>query len=68
MGCGSSRSDHIRAEIQRNSALADHLYSILGLEPVSKDVAEYVARLRAEGFDSPEDLDQLAIAKLAAKP
>lgn len=69
MGCGSSRHETLDwAETRRNSALADYLSSILGIEPTSKDVVEYVKRLRAGGFDTPEDVDTLAVGTLNAAP
>ena len=70
MGCGSSSSRKTvnQAEELRNFALANHIYSILGIAPVSEDVAQYVMRLRSEGYDSPNDLDKLSIATLGAEP
>ena len=67
MGCGSSKKVN-QAEELRNFALANHLYYVLGITPVSDDVVRYVAHLRSEGFDSPDDLDKLTIATLEAKP
>ena len=67
MGCGSSKKVN-QADELRNFALANHLYSILGITPVSEDVERYVTRLRSQGFDSPEDLDKLTIAALDAGP
>ena len=57
-----------RAEGERNSALETHLYSILGLKPVADDVTRYVSALRAGGYDTPEDLDEMTVEDLAGKP
>ena len=57
-----------RAEDERNSALAKHLYSILGLKPVADDVTRYVSALRSAGCDLPEDLYEIAVEDLAGKP
>ena len=71
MGCGSSRPKVGQAEEQAdecNTNLAVHLASIFGIKPTSTDVTRYVLALRSEGFDAPEDLHDLTVETLAAKP
>ena len=64
MGCGSSR----QADIECNSVLANHLSDILGIRPGSAVVQRYVTQLRSEGFDTPDDLDTIAVATLETAP
>ena len=49
-----------RAEAKCNFVLAMHLSAILGIEAGSADILRYVARLRSEGCDGPDDFDELA--------
>lgn len=48
-----------RAEAKCNYVLAMHLSAILGIEAGSADILRYVARLRLEGCDGPDDFDEL---------
>ena len=66
MGCGSSRVP--QAEDTRKAALAAHLYSILGITPVSEIVETYVIQLKSEGWDTPDDFDELPVDELCQEP
>ena len=71
MGCGSSRHDVGRVDVDDdlcNTRLAKHLSTILGIKAKSPDIVQYVAWLRSEGCDAPEDIDDLTIEELADEP
>ena len=51
-----------------SAALASHLSSILCIKAASADVALYVGRLRSQGFDTKEDIDNMPVETLAASP
>ena len=74
MGCGSSRArgnvsnQAEEAEAKYNAALAAHLSAILDIAAVSDTVVRYVAQLRSEGCDTPNDFQGLAADELAGDP
>ena len=58
----------MHADDECNAALAAYLASIFGVKKTSADVARYILALQSEGFNAPEDLDELTIEVLAATP
>ena len=81
MGCGSSghvpqdpelepeqHNLETEADNKRDVLLGAHIYAILCIKPISADVTKYVARLRAEGCDTPDDFDDLTVEELSNEP
>ena len=67
MGCGSSTPSTGESDIPA-SALAIHLADCLGLNPAHAEIQRYVSALNAEGWDLPDDLDNLTIEELKKEP
>lgn len=62
MGCGSSRVSTF------DEALFLHLSRVLGMPKDHLVIKQYVASLRSEGWDTPEDFDALSLDELKCEP
>ena len=68
-GAGTKGMTAGEQETQRLAQiLAAHLSQILSLSPVHPSIAEYVSILSEEGFESPEDFDEVAVDTLGSAP
>ena len=74
MGCGSSKPDAVQQHDQGVDEEVDHtlgtyLSTVLGMKAgITKDIQAYVAALRSEGCDMPEDFAGLEIDELKEEP
>lgn len=79
MGCGLSKAGGISpvvangtgesdANAQIDSVLAAHISAVLGIVPESTEIKKYVAVLRSEGWDTPDDFDRLTPDELKLEP
>ena len=65
MGCGSSKQQPGHQERER---LSSHIAAILDVAPTYPDVQRYVSSLLDQGFDVPDDFNDLTIDALKAGP
>jgi hypothetical protein len=62
------QGQHIEAEDEYSTLLAAHLCRVIQLKPTSAVIQGYVSVLRSEGYDTPNDLNDLSAAMLQAEP
>eukprot|EP00729_Bicosta_minor_P017976 gene17976-16053_t len=48
--------------------LASHISAVLGIDPSSPEIKKYVSVLRHQGWDTPDDFDELSTDELKAEP
>ena len=57
-----------RLQVARALALSAHLSERLGLHPANPEIQGYVSALSNEGWDLPEDFDELTVDELKEEP
>ena len=64
MGCGSSKPTSKLLD----AALASHIAAAIGIAAEYPEIQQYVSALRSEGWDTPEDFDDLSLDELKREP